>query len=73
MILTSVGPTAARVAPVLVLLGYLIRPYVQSYMDAASVAEIASVLDISQELVRSATFRGVQTRRAGLSVLVQEV
>ena len=43
------------------------------FLSELSVAEIASVLDISQELVRSATFRGVQTRRAGLSVLVQEV
>jgi len=43
------------------------------FLSELSVAEIASVLGISQELLRSATFRGVQTRRAGLSVLVQEV
>jgi len=36
------------------------------FLSELSVAEVASVLEISQEAVRSATFRGVQALRDSL-------
>lgn len=39
------------------------------FLSELSVAEVASVLEITEEAVRAATMRGVRTLRAGLSVL----